>query len=59
VTFQEDAGRVHSGNALQMLGVLRNVVIHLLAGVDADSHPEALDLLQLHPEQARELIGIP
>ena len=42
-----------------MLGALRNVVIHLLAGVDADSHPEALELLQLHPEQARELIEIP
>ena len=42
-----------------MPGALRNVVIHLLAGVDADSHPEALDLLLLHHEQAREPIGIP
>ena len=42
-----------------MLGALRNLVIHLLARVEADNYPEALDLFQLHPEQARELIGIP
>ena len=57
--MQEDAGRVHSGNAPQMRGALRNVVNHLLAGVDADNRPEALDFFQLHPEQARELVGIP
>ena len=42
-----------------MLDALPNVVNYLLAGVDADNRYEALDLFQRHPEQARELVGIP
>jgi len=59
VTLGEDACRVRKGTAPQVLAAVRNVVIHLLADVDAKSRPEALELLQLHPENARNLIGIP
>ena len=57
-TLREDACRVRSGNAPQVLAALRNSVVHLLAQVDAESHREALELMQLHPEDARRLIGI-
>lgn len=59
VTLGEDACRVRSGTAPQVLAGLRNAVIHLLTEVGAESRPEAIEILQLHPEQARKLIGIP
>jgi predicted transposase YbfD/YdcC len=59
VTLGEEACRVRSGNAPQVLAALRNAVIHLLAGVAADSRPEAIERLQVHPDHARSLIGIP
>lgn len=59
VTLGEDACRVRSGAAPQVLAALRNTVIHLLTEVDAKSRPEAIEILQLHTEQARKLIGIP
>ncbi len=59
VTLGEDACRVRSGTAPQVLAAPRNAVIHLLTEVDAKSRPEAIEILQLHPEQARKLIGIP
>ena len=59
VTLGEDACRVRKGTAPQVLAALRNAVVHLLAQVPADSRPEAIELLQIHPERARELIGIP
>jgi predicted transposase YbfD/YdcC len=59
VTLGEDACRVRSGTAPQVLAALRNAVIHLLWAVEAESHPEAIELLQLHPEEAKRLIGIP
>lgn len=58
VTLREDACRVRKGNAPQVLAALRNAVIHLLGGVEAKSHPEALEILQMHPGMAKELIGI-
>lgn len=57
-TLREDACRVRSGSAPQVLAALRNSVIYLLAQVDAASHREALELMQLHPDDARQLIGI-
>ena len=57
-TLREDACRVRSGSAPQVLAALRNGVVYLLAQVDADSHREALELMQLHPNDARRLIGI-
>jgi hypothetical protein len=59
VTLREDACRVRSGSAPHVLAALRNAVVHLLAGIDAGSTPEAIEVLQLHPERARELIGVP
>lgn len=59
VTLREDACRVRCGNAPQVLAALRNAVVHLLAGVEADSRQEAIELLQLQPELAKSLIGIP
>lgn len=59
VTLGEDACRVRSGSAPQVLAALRNAVVHLLAQVDAKSNPEAIEQLQVRPEMARELIGIP
>jgi predicted transposase YbfD/YdcC len=59
VTLGEDACRVRSGTAPQVLAALRNAVIHLLTEIDAKSRPEAIEILQLHPAQARALIGIP
>jgi predicted transposase YbfD/YdcC len=59
VTLSEDACRVRTGSAPQVLAGLRNVVVHLLASVDAKSRPEAIEQLQIDPEQAKRLIGIP
>ena len=47
-----------SGTAPQVLAVLRNAIVHLLAAVDAQSLPEAIEQLQIHPARAQELIGI-
>jgi predicted transposase YbfD/YdcC len=58
VTLGEDACRVRKGAAPQVLAALRNAVVHLLAGVGARSRPEAIERLQLHPEEARKLIGL-
>jgi hypothetical protein len=59
VTLKEDACRVRSGAAPQVLAAVRNAVVHLLSRVDAKSYPEALERLQIHPDEARQLIGIP
>jgi predicted transposase YbfD/YdcC len=59
VTLKEDACRVRSGAAPQVLAALRNAVVHLLRQVPAKSCPEALERLQIHPNEARRLIGIP
>jgi predicted transposase YbfD/YdcC len=59
VTSGEDACRVRSGTAPQVPAALRNAAIHLLAQVDTKSHPETIEILQLHPERAMRLIGIP
>ena len=59
VTLREDACRVRSGSAPQVLAAVRNAVVHLLAGVAAKSRPEAIEYLQIHPDEARSLIGIP
>lgn len=59
VTLKEDACRVRKGTAPQVLAALRNAVLHLLARVEARSVPEAIEQLQLQPDRARTLIGIP
>jgi hypothetical protein len=59
VTLGEDACRVRAGTAPQILAALRNAVVHMLAQVEAESYPEALEILQLQPKEAKRLIGIP
>lgn len=59
VTLKEDACRVRSGSAPQVLAAMRNCVVHLLSHVEANSCPEAIELLQINPERACNLIGIP
>jgi predicted transposase YbfD/YdcC len=59
VTLREDDCRVRSGNAPQVLAALRNTMLHLLATVEADSRPAAIEELQIQPNRARQLIGIP
>lgn len=59
VTLKEDACRVRSGASPQVLAALRNSVVHLLTEVDAVSRPAAIEYLQIHPQEARNLIGIP
>ncbi len=58
-TLGEEACRVRSGAAPRVLAGLRNAVVHLLADVEAGSRPEAIERLQINPEQAKRLIGIP
>ena len=59
VTLKEDACRVRSGTAPQILAALRNAVVHLLAGTGADNHREAIERLQINPDEAKKLIGLP
>jgi hypothetical protein len=59
VTLGEDACRVRTGSAPQVLAALRNAVVHLLAGVPADSTPAAIEHLQVNPDRAKSLLGVP
>jgi predicted transposase YbfD/YdcC len=59
VTLGEDACRVRKGAAPQVLAALRNTVVHLLADVESESRPAAIEYLQTRPEEAKQLIGIP
>lgn len=59
VALGENACRVRSGAAPQVLAALRDPVVYLLAQIDAGSHPEALEWLQIHPNEVRKLTGVP
>jgi Transposase DDE domain len=59
VTLREDACRVRSGSAPQVLAALRNGIVHILAGVEANHCPEAIEILQTDKDKAMKLIGIP
>jgi predicted transposase YbfD/YdcC len=59
VTLGEDACRVRSGSAPQVLAALRNAVVHLLTEVPAESRAAATERLQARPTEALQLIGIP
>ena len=56
VTLGEDACRVRSGNAPQVLAAMRNAAIHLLTGVEAKSRAAATRRLAARPEEALELL---
>ncbi len=58
VTQGEDACRVRSGTAPQVLAALRNAVIHLWGQLGASSNPEAIERLQTDATLAQNLIGI-
>jgi hypothetical protein len=57
VTLGEDACRVRKGSAPQVLAALRNAVVHLLAGVPAESRAAAIERLNARPEEALSLLG--
>jgi predicted transposase YbfD/YdcC len=56
-TFGEDASRVRSGAAPQVLAAFRNAVIHLLEGVEATSKAAARRRLAARPDEAILLIS--
>jgi len=59
VTLGEDGCRVRKGSAPQVLAAVRNAVVHLLAGVEADSKAAAIRRLNNHPEEALALLDLP
>jgi hypothetical protein len=56
VTLGEDACRVRTGNAPQVLAALRNVVVHLPEGVEAASKAAATRRFNIHPEETFPLL---
>jgi predicted transposase YbfD/YdcC len=59
VTLGEDACRVRKGAAPQVLAALRNAVVHLLAGVEADSRQAAIEQFTARPDEALLVLGRP
>jgi predicted transposase YbfD/YdcC len=59
VTLGEDACRVRKGSAPQVLAALRNAVVHLLAGVEAESRVAAMERLVARSHEALGLLGLP
>ena len=59
VTLGEDACRVRKGSAPQVLAALRNAVVHLLSGVEAESRQAATERLAARPNEALHLLGRP
>ena len=57
VTLGEDACRVRTGNAPQVLAALRNAVVHLLDGVEAASKAAATRRFAAHPREALRLLS--
>lgn len=58
VTFGEDASRIRSGAAPQVLAALRNTVIGVLRLARADNLAATLRLLGWTPGAALSLLGI-
>jgi predicted transposase YbfD/YdcC len=56
VTLGEDACRVRRGAAPQVLAATRNVVVHLLEGVEAPSKASALRRFAIYPLEALALL---
>ncbi|HKB37334.1 MAG TPA: ISAs1 family transposase [Gemmataceae bacterium] len=56
VTLGEDACRVRTGGAAQVLAAIRNVAVHLLEEVDAPSKAAATRHFHVHPEDALPLL---
>jgi hypothetical protein len=56
VVLGEDGCHVRSGTAPEVLAALRNVVVHLLDGVEAISHAAALRRFAIVPLEAFALL---
>lgn len=56
VTLGEDACRVRSGSAPQVLAALRNLVLHLIAPLQAPSNAAAIRTLAAKPSLALSLV---
>jgi predicted transposase YbfD/YdcC len=52
----EDRCRARKGTSAQVLAALRNVVVHLLEGVEATSKAAATRRFAAHPEEALPLL---
>jgi len=59
VTLGEDACRVRTGSAPQVLAALRNTAIHRLADVQAASRVAAIEQRSARPNEALSLLGRP
>ena len=64
MTLGEDACRVRSGSAPQILAAIRNTVVHLLSGqasvsATAESRAAVCNRLAARPSDALELLGFP
>jgi hypothetical protein len=59
VTLGEDACRVRSGNAPEVLAGIRNVIICLLGRQLGDSHPDVIERLAARPHEALNLLTDP
>jgi hypothetical protein len=59
VTLGEDACRVRTGSAPQVLAALRNATIHLWTGVSAESRAAAAERLTARRGEALSLLGLP
>ena len=59
VTLGEDACRVRTGSAPQVLAALRNAVIHLLVEVPGKSRAAAIRRLNARPDEALQLLDLP
>jgi predicted transposase YbfD/YdcC len=58
VSFGEDAGRMRTGNAVEVLAALRNAVIALLRCEGWPCLPTATRHFAAHPQLALQLIGV-
>ena len=59
VTLGEDASRVRTGSAPQVMAALRNTIIHVLSDTVADSLASALRTMSNCFAQALKLLGLP
>ncbi len=61
VTMGEDASRVRSGSAPQVMAALRNLVIFLVSVVAApkESRPEVMQRMAARPSEALQALDLP
>ena len=55
-TLGEDRCRVRAGRSAEVLAVVRNVAVHLLAGVDQPSAAAATRRFAVHPDETLPLL---